>query len=520
MQKTSKDHLILTKIIATLGPASMRPEIVHKLIDVGVHVFRVNFSHGTTEEFERALKLIRSCAEERNEHIAVLGDLSGPKIRIGKVTEGGVELPDGGQVLLQGKPILTETPTEDGSPFTFNVTLPQVLKEIEPNQRILLDDGFVELLSTSTDLTDPENPKVLCQVVHGGRLTSSKGVNLPDTTLTLPAMTEWDEKCVDFAVQAGFDFLALSFVRKAKDVRQLKDRLRNLGARPSQPKKDQSPGSPRYSSYGGGSRAFIPVISKIEKPQALEDLDAIVNESDMIMVARGDLGVEMDLASVPVIQKRIIGTCHDHGKPVIVATQMLQSMVENPTPTRAEVSDVATAIIDGADAVMMSGETAVGEFPVEAARMMRRIARRTNEYLSTIDKTSRPPKKPRESRYRTAALAHGVSVVVSDLEARLVILWSQLGGGASYLSQNRLPIPVIACSSSPEALRRMAIMYGVKPVFIEQPTNSITFLKQMDEFLLKQGWASQGDAIVLVTGIPIGQAGLTNEMRVHYVGED
>ena len=308
-------------------------------------------------------------------------------------------------------------------------------------------------------------------------------------------------------------------MRNAKDVMQLKDRLRQLGARPMSPKLSSGGLGPKVSSYGGGSRAFIPVIAKIEKPQALEDLGPIVDESDVIMVARGDLGVEIDLAQVPIVQRKIIETCHDYGKPVIVATQMLQSMIQAPIPTRAEASDVANAILGGADCVMLSGETAVGDYPIEAVTTMRRIAKHTNTYRMDAAISFQPPARPRQSKYRTAALAHGVGVVAQDLGAKLIVLWSQQGGGASYISQLRLSLPVLTFSSNTQALNRMSILYGIVPRFLDAPHNVAAFVKSVDSLIVEQGWAEVGDALVLVLGEPLGQEGLTNEIRIHYVGD-
>ena len=306
-----------------------------------------------------------------------------------------------------------------------------MIDDAQVGQRLLIDDGSVRLLVTDK-IGQGDNQRVVANVTVGGLVTSNKGVNMPDSaSLSVPSLTEYDVACVAWAVEHEIDFLALSFVRKAEDLRMLKLLLPVRAA--------------NHASY-------IPVIAKIEKPQALDDLDAIVSEADGVMVARGDLGVEMDLAEVPGIQKRVISLCHDHGKPVIVATQMLQSMIDSPSPTRAEASDVANAIYDGADAVMLSGETAVGKYPVQVVATMARIALCTQRLLR-----ERPPGKPpirlQQTRYRTAALAHGVSVIVRDLDARLVATWSELGGGARYLSQNRLDIPIIAASSNPEALR-------------------------------------------------------------------
>ena len=512
-------QLLLTKIIATLGPASSDVSTIVGLIKSGANVFRINFSHGDFESFKSLLGNIRKASKETEQNVGVVGDLCGPKLRIGKVADGGVELEPGQEIELTSEALAAGTkPDSRSKRLTVSVNNPLFIPELKVGQPVLLDDGNL-VLECSAASVDPENPEALCRVIRGGRLFSAKGINLPETNLSLLSLTEWDLQCVDFAVKEGFDFLALSFVRSSDDVRSLKDRLRKLGARPSRPKRSTGGIGPRFSSYGGGSKSFIPVMAKIEKPQALDDLDSIVDESDIIMVARGDLGVEMDLAQVPVIQKHIIRTCHDYGKPVVVATQMLQSMIEAPSPTRAEASDVANAIFEGAHAVMLSGESAIGRFPVEAVKTMRRIARETNAYRRTEAIDIPPPRRPRESRYRTAALAHGVSVIVRDLNATLIVMWSQLGGGASYLSQNRSAVPVIAFSSNPEALRRMSILYGVVPLFLEQPESTAAFIEQLDKLLIDRGWAQIGDRIVLVLGEPIGQAGLTNKIQINYVGD-
>jgi pyruvate kinase len=318
-------------------------------------------------------------------------------------------------------------------------------------------------------------------------------------------------------VEQGFDFVSLSFVRNGDDVRQIKDRLRDLGARPQAECVSDGLPTSSFASYGSG--AFIPVISKIEKPQAIDALEEIVQETDVIMVARGDLGVEMDLAQVPVIQKRIISECNNQGKPVIVATQMLQSMITAASATRAEVSDVANAILDGADAVMLSGETAVGDYPVEAVRTLREVGLYTHAQRRLASNKGALPAPPRSSKYRTAALACGVGAVLRELDAPLAAVWSSHGGGASYLSQLRLTIPIIALSEDPAALRRMSIMFGIWPRFLQRPKLTTSFIKEVDQLILDQGWADTGDPIVVVSGQPFGRSGLTNDLRIHYVGD-
>ncbi len=504
--------LVLTKIVATLGPASNDVDTMIQLIDEGVRLFRINFSHGSLDDFGALLSNVRKASKITKRYIGALGDLSGPKLRVGQVRDAGIHLNAGDTVRLTAESIIAGDYDADG-PHTFSVNQPSLITEVRPGERVLINDGAVALKCVSGA---SDNAGLLeCEVLHGGLVTTAKGVNLPDTALSLPSLTDWDLRCVDFAVESGFDFLALSFVRSAADVIELKERLRELGARPA----PRPPEEAQSASYGRGSESFIPIVAKIEKPQALAELDAIVHETDAVMVARGDLGVEMELEQVPVCQKRIIRACHHHGKPVIVATQMLQTMIDSPIPTRAEASDVANAIHEGADAVMLSGETAVGSHPVETVRIMRRIARRMNEYRKQEGIQFDPPSSPRHSRYRTAALAAGVKAIVRDLDARLVVMWSQTGGGASYLSQNKLAVPIIAYSSSDETLRRLSVLYGVAPRFLMKPKSTAAFIEEVDAMLLKNGWAKNGDAVVLVLGEPIGQPGLTNKIRVHYVGD-
>ena len=516
---STNNELILTKIVATLGPASSSREIITELISEGVRVFRINFSHGELTEHKRVLERVRAAAAGQNEHIGVLGDLCGPKIRVGRQPGEGTKLVEGHRLAFIPEFVDVAKAAEQlKGMLCIPVGFHDFIQEARPDHRILLDDGSMELRTVEVrQLADAA--ALICDVIVGGVLKSNKGINFPDTELTVPAMTDHDYRCVDFAVENGFDFLALSFVRTAKDVRELKDYLRKQGARPARPQKQGDGGGQKHSLFGSEWRAFIPVIAKIEKPQALANLDAIVTEADTIMVARGDLGVEMDPAQVPVLQKKIIATCNDFGKPVIVATQMLQSMIDSPVPTRAEVNDVANAIFEGADAVMLSGETAVGKHPVKAVQMMRRIARRTNAHLRSLPMSTRTPVNARESRYRTAALAHGVKVVVRDLNAGLVVMWSQLGGGASYLSQVRMTVPILAFSSSPEALRRMSIMFGVTPIHMEAAKDSNEFLRAVDRLLIARGWAREDDAVVMVAGQPFGRAGVTNTLRIHHVGE-
>ncbi len=489
MRLVSSAPLILTKIIATLGPATRDAATVARLIEEGARVFRLNFSHGDEASHYALLTAVRDAAQRLGVAVGVLGDLCGPKIRLGKVVEGSVELHTGQSVTLGGGDAVA------GARDAFTLNDASVLADVRVGQRVLIDDGNVRMLAT-----DRRDEALVCTVTEGGTVSTGKGVNLPDTTLRLPSLTNHDHRCIDWALRNGLDFLALSFVRQASDVTLLREVLQSR-------------------TPGGG--ATVPIIAKIEKPQALADLEAITQTADALMVARGDLGVEMDLAQVPSIQKKTIKLAHDFGKPVIVATQMLQSMIDSPSPTRAEVSDVANAIYDGADAVMLSGETAVGRYPIQTVMAMARVAGTTEQHLreDTVTYPRRPPRRPQESRYRTAALAHGVGVMVRDMAAQLVVCWSQQGGAARYLSQNRMCVPIVAASSDPAALRRMTLYYGVQPAAMAQPRDAAEFLAMVDHLILDRDWAGSGQPVVIVKGEPIGAQGVTNQVQLHYVGD-
>ena len=506
-----KKEFLLTKIICTLGPVSAEESVIEQLILEGARVFRINFSHGTFDEYERLFHLVRGASQKLNIPVAVLGDLSGPKIRVGKVVDGGVDLQVGQLIAFQKEPV--ETREVPSGQVTFSTTYPNFCNEVSPGEKILLDDGFVRLTCQ-----EKLEGRLICRVETGGVITSSKGVNLPDSDLSVPALTEKDISCVEFAVAKGFDYLALSFVRKPDDVRQLKELLRKLGARAI----DRSPFSqiePSFDELENHVEETIPVISKIEKPQAVENLEEILQETDAVMVARGDLGVEMDLAEVAVTQKRIIKLCRTYGIPCIVATQMLQSMIDSPTPTRAEVSDVANAIFDGADAVMLSGETAIGKHPVEAVRMMNRIAIRSNAFLKTEPLAPLSSLQYPERHHCTAALAKSVYTVVKEMDAKFIIVWSHLGGAAVYLSQQRIPRPVLYFSPYESALRKTTLLYAIDPHYMPPQSSNTLFFQRVDQWLLEHHLAEKGDTVVFIVSEPITRINVTNEMVIHNLGE-
>ena len=504
---------ILTKILATVGPACDGVEAVGSLIEEGARVFRLNFSHGDFADHEQRLHTVREAAKERGVPVGVLGDLRGPKLRLGALAEGPFPLEAGDRVTFtRGDEPGHLKPGGGGA--TLSVTYPAFVDEVEVGHRVLINDGAIRLLAV--DKTGRgDDSRLICNVTHGGVIEANKGVNLPDSDLSTPSLTDFDRECVRWAIKHELDYLALSFVRQASDVTELRDTIDGL--KESGSHGNSSPGN-GGGDCGAASRMFI--VAKLETPQAIADLESILHASEAVMVARGDLGVEMDLAEVPVIQKKVIEQAHDHGKPVIVATQMLQSMIESSSPTRAEVSDVANAIIDGADAVMLSGETAVGKHPSASVHVMAHTAEVTEAYAAQRwGRDRRPPRNPRESRYRTAALAHGVSVVVRDLAARYVVMWSELGGGARLLSQNRLTVPILAVSSNPHALARMSLLFGVVPLHMPRPKDAEAFVARIDELLQQQQWADPGDPIVIAHGEPLGIPGVTNKIRIHHVGD-
>jgi pyruvate kinase len=504
------DRPTRAKIVATLGPASESPETIRRLVEAGVSVFRLNFSHGDFEAHGRRLAAVREAAAAMGRPIAVLGDLSGPKIRVGRVPQA-IELLAGQDVLLSRTAEAAEVVPEriagsDVMTAVLPVTYPSLVDEVEPGHRVLINDGAVRMLAV-----ERTSDAMRCRVTIGGLVTTGKGINLPDTDLKVLAITAKDWDCVEWSVRNSLDFLALSFVRRAAEVRELKARLAGMCPvqRSIEPQERTEQGS------------TIPVVAKIEKPQAVEALDEIVEAADAIMVARGDLGVEMDLAQVPIVQKKIIERCELWGKPCIVATQMLESMIENASPTRAEVSDIANAIFDSADAVMLSGETAVGKHPVLAVETMRRAIAAAEARIAEMPMESSPPLKLVESRYPTAALAHGAWHIVRDIKASMVACWSEGGGTARYLSQNEFRVPIVAYTSSALAARRMALLKSVVPIHRPPPASGTLaeFTDIAERDLLERGWASHGDAVVLIAGKPLGEVRATNSIALLYIGD-
>lgn len=470
---------VRTKVVATIGPACATQDRLAELIEGGVDVFRFNFSHGQPADHARNLELVRNLARQLDAPIAVLGDLCGPKIRLTEVEGGGFDLPTGSQVrFVRGE--------QACRPGFLSTSYARFVDEIDVGHRVFIDDGLVRLI-----VVEKSPDALLCNCTVGGRILSRKGVNLPTTQLSIPAFTEKDQRDLIWAIDNHFDYIALSFVRRPDDLDELRGMLEQRGSR-------------------------IGVIVKIEKFEALEHMETLVDQADGVMVARGDLGVEMDVWQVPLIQKSITARCRDAGKPVIVATQMLQSMVSNPMPTRAEVNDVANAIIDGADAVMLSAETASGLFPAAAVDMMRRISLATEAYLADTPPRDVPNLGAGETE-TTAAIARGAVQTAAHLHARALAVWTATGMTARLVARHRLPIPIIALTNDEDVQRRLKLVYGVIPLRVDPISDPAKMAGVLNAELRRRELAAPDDLVVVVTSTKPSTPGATNTVHVHRV---
>lgn len=465
-----------TKIVATLGPASSSPEMIRMLILAGMDVARLNFSHGDFAVHAKVVENLRTISHELDRPVTILQDLQGPKIRVGKLPEAGV-------LLEAGETIVLAPENDPGhSPGLIPIDYPHLASEAKPGMQVLMADGLFELT-----IKEISGERVACTVVEGGVLMSRKGVNFPDLKLRLPSLTDKDIRDLEYGLKLDVDWISLSFVRSAEDVRFLKNLLAEKGS-------------------------MKPVIAKIEKPQAIEHLEEIVEEAHGIMVARGDLGVEMNPEKVPMLQKRIIELCNRKGKPVITATQMLESMIHDPRPTRAEASDVANAIIDGTDAVMLSGETAMGAFPVKAVEMMNRIAQ---DVESRIDFKTYPP----EGNTNIQALGESASTIAGIIDPRCIALLTTSGRSARYMSAERPKVPVYALTTHLQVYHALNLIWGVVPLFIhDRPETVEEMAAVIEQHLVFRRLACAGDRILIMAGIPAHQPGGTNFLMIRTLG--
>jgi len=458
------DRIRKTKIVCTLGPATSSEEMLKKLISAGMDVARLNMSHGTHEEHSARIKLLRKAADSVGKVIGILGDLQGPKIRLG-------DFPNGAVTLKQGQKFTLTSEEVQGSHERSSVTYPNLAAEVKEGETILLADGALELKVRERTKKD-----IICDVVIGGEINSHKGVNLPGSRLKISAITEKDKKDIAFAVREKLDYLAASFVRKAKDVKDARCVLEEHAA-------------------------SIPIISKIEKPEAVLNLEDILDVSDGIMIARGDLGVEIPLEKVPIVAKEIMARARRAGKPVITATQMLKSMVEASKPTRAETTDVANAVIDGTDAVMLSEETAVGKYPIEAVRIMGAIAIEA-ENASGLDFPLFVQESSRKMDIADA-IAHAVFDASKEQEITAIVTPSARGTTPMRISRLRPDKPILMLTENQKVANRFALIWGVTPVCIKMPTDLTEIFNLAGELTRKKGFATGGDRIIVTAGFPI-----------------
>lgn len=471
-----------TKIVATLGPASTDEETLRRMILAGLDVVRLNFSHGQPETLAPVIERVRRLSDEMNVPLAILGDLRGPRIRVGEMENGSIELTTGQKVVLTPQPVI-------GTPARISVSFSQLAGDVRAGSLLLLDDGNLELKVE----TVKDNGDVVCRVVQGGMLSSHRGINLPGLRVSLPSITKKDYADIDFAIAQQLDFLALSFVQSASDVRQL-------------------------NAYLAGEGAKIPVIAKIEKKGALDDIEAIVAEAYGVMVARGDLALEMSIQDVPIAQKRIIAACRNAAIPVITATQMLESMIERHKPTRAEATDVANAILDGTDALMLSGETAIGKYPAETVATMAAIAVRTERACLSGELPGWPGVD--SPRGIDANVAYASQVVAESIAAKAIVIHTTTGATARRVTCHRPEIPVLALTSHPATRRRLALTWGVESGLVENIQDTDHMVKLAFEHVLKRGIAALGETIVITAGTPYGTAGRTNMLKVEQISNE
>jgi pyruvate kinase len=466
-----------TKIVGTLGPATDAPGIVASLLEAGLDLVRLNFSHGAYDDHLRRLTAVRQWEAQSGRPVGVIVDIQGPKIRTGLLKEEPVTLVAGEMVVLTAEPVA-------GTAERIPVVYPPLARQLRPGMKVYLDDAQLELRVVAVD-----GPDVHCEVVNGGLLFSRKGVSLPEVRVDLPAVTEKDAADLTWAVAHGADFVAVSFVRRAEHVEDVRRRVAEAGGR-------------------------LGIIAKVENPEALANIDELITVSDAVMVARGDLGVSIPPEDVPVAQKTIIRRCNAAGKPVITATQMLNSMIGNPRPTRAEVTDVANAILDGTDAVMLSGETASGKYPREAVRMMVRVIGRTEEVLPYADLLRQ---RQRSEATVSDAISHATCQTARDLGVAAIVTSTQSGATARLVAKYRPEAPIVAATPDPLVARQLTLVWGVRPVGVARTSDIDTMLAEVVRAAKRLGCAGAGDVLAITAGLRPGVPGSTNLLKVHVV---
>ena len=470
-----------TKIICTLGPASESEAVLRQMIEAGMNVARINFSHGSHEEHGKKLELLYKLRKEMGVPVATLLDTKGPEIRLGTFANGSEELQTGATFTLTTVPM-------EGTAEKVSITFAGLPADVKPGDAILIDDGLIELRVEETTSTD-----IRCTVINGGPVSNRKGVNVPNVSLSMPYLSERDKSDVLYGIKAGFDFIAASFVRNAQDVQLLRDLLKENGGED------------------------IKIISKIENAEGVHNIDEIIRVSDGIMIARGDMGVEIPFEQVPKIQKDIIKKVYHSGKYVITATQMLESMTENPRPTRAEATDVANAIYDGTSAIMLSGETAAGKYPVEAVRTMAKIALETENDIDYKARFNRF--KEQSVRNVTNAISHATCSAAYDLEAAAIITVTESGQTARMISKYRPGMQIIGCTVNSRVYRQLAMSWGVMPIFCQPQDNADELFDHAVQRAKEEKLIQDGDLVVITAGVPLGIPGTTNLLKVQTVGD-
>ncbi|MEQ9468374.1 MAG: pyruvate kinase [Ekhidna sp.] len=468
-----------TKIVATLGPASNNREVITRLAEAGANVFRLNFSHGSHEDHQKVIQMIRDVCQEKDYRIALLQDLQGPKIRIGLMKDGGVEI-------AEGQKLIITTEEVEGDNKRVSTVYKEIVNDVKPGDTILIDDGNLELRTISVNETEVET-----EVVYGGMLKSRKGINLPDTVVSAPSLTEKDLEDLKFGLSQDIDWVALSFVRKPEDIRVLKQIIEQAGK-------------------------TTKVVAKIEKPEALRNIDAIIEEADGIMVARGDLGVEIPMHKVPIWQKKIVEKCNQAAKPVIIATQMMESMIENPRPTRAETNDIANAVMDGADALMLSAESAAGKYPVEAVQKMSETIKAVEMEADSI--YNKYYDKQFESSTRmNDLLIRAACRLAENTNARALVCMTKSGYTGFRTSMHRSRSEIYLFTNNERLLNQMCLVWGVKTFYFDSQDNIDKTLEQIEKKLLDSGNLKKGDIFINTASMPQHWHGHTNMMKIHVV---
>ncbi|QBS44186.1 pyruvate kinase [Nocardia sp. CS682] len=466
-----------TKIVCTLGPATATEDRIRELVESGMDVARLNFSHGEHADHAENYKKVRAASDHLGRAVGILADLQGPKIRLGRFIEGKT-------VWATGEEVRITVDEVDGTHDRVSTTYKELAQDAKAGDRLLVDDGKVGLTVIRVDGND-----VVCRVTEGGPVSNNKGVSLPGMDVSVPALSEKDIEDLEFALKLGVDFIALSFVRSPADVELVHDIMDRVGRR-------------------------VPVIAKLEKPEAIDNLEAIVLAFDAVMVARGDLGVELPLEQVPLVQKRAIQMARENAKPVIVATQMLESMIENSRPTRAEASDVANAVLDGADAVMLSGETSVGAWPIETVRTMARIVH------AVETESTRVPPLTHVPRTKRGVISYAARDIGERLNAKALVAFTQSGDTVRRLARLHTPLPLLAFTPLPEVRSQLALTWGTETFIVPMVDTTDAMIHQVDVALLSMERYQKGDLVVIVAGSPPGTVGSTNLIHVHRIGEE